>query len=94
MESVEEQIPKMEVLLVAKEEDELESKETVLQRYFLLEWKLVKSLLDDIVSNGCCVSDLSSAHKIRSNVAALVMEGGRYLRFLFMLLVRERVDWV
>ncbi|KAM7476319.1 hypothetical protein LguiB_023562 [Lonicera macranthoides] len=52
MESIEEQIPKMEVLLVAKEEDELESKETVLQRYFLLEWKLVKSLLDDIVSDG------------------------------------------
>ncbi|KAL2514966.1 Tubulin-folding cofactor D [Forsythia ovata] len=48
-----------------EEDDEHESKESVLQRYFLQEWKLVKSLLDDIVLNrGTC--DLSSVHKIRS----------------------------
>ncbi|CAI9769528.1 unnamed protein product [Fraxinus pennsylvanica] len=47
------------------EDDEHESKESVLQRYFLQEWKLVKSLLDDIVLNrGAC--DLLSVHKIRS----------------------------
>ncbi|PPS12994.1 hypothetical protein GOBAR_AA07635 [Gossypium barbadense] len=48
-----------------EEDDEHDSKERVLQRYFLQEWKLVKSLLDDIVSNGR-VSDPSSVHKIRS----------------------------
>ncbi|XVF87969.1 hypothetical protein PTKIN_Ptkin19aG0010900 [Pterospermum kingtungense] len=47
------------------EDDEHDSKERVLQRYFLQEWKLVKSLLDDIVSKGH-VSDPSSVHKIRS----------------------------
>lgn len=47
------------------EDDEHDSKDTVLQKYFLQEWKLVKSLLDDIVSNQQ-VSDLSSVHKIRS----------------------------
>ncbi|CAK9328524.1 unnamed protein product [Citrullus colocynthis] len=47
------------------DEDEYESKERVIQKYFLQEWKLVKSILDDIVSNGC-VSDISSVHKIRS----------------------------
>ncbi|KAH6812160.1 ARM repeat superfamily protein [Perilla frutescens var. frutescens] len=46
-------------------EDEYDSKESVLQRYFLQEWKLVKSLLDDIVS-ARRVSDLSAVHKIRS----------------------------
>lgn len=49
------------------EDDEHDSKERVLQRYFLQEWKLVKSILDDIVSHGR-VSDLSSVHKIRSIV--------------------------
>ncbi|XP_022717392.1 tubulin-folding cofactor D isoform X2 [Durio zibethinus] len=48
-----------------EEDDEHDSKERVLQRYFLQEWKLVKSLLDDIVSNGR-VSDPTSVHKIRS----------------------------
>ncbi|KAL4281346.1 hypothetical protein GQ457_03G024830 [Hibiscus cannabinus] len=48
-----------------EEDDEHDSKERVLQRYFLQEWKLVKSLLDDIVSIGR-VSDPSSVHKIRS----------------------------
>ncbi|KAL8555073.1 hypothetical protein ACS0TY_003029 [Phlomoides rotata] len=48
-----------------EEDDEHDSKERVLQRYFLQEWKLVKSLLDDIVS-ARRVSDLSVVHKIRS----------------------------
>ena len=52
---------------VNQEEDEYDSKERVLQKYFLQEWKLVKSLLDDIVSNGR-VNDPSSVHKIRSIV--------------------------
>ncbi|KAK9274057.1 hypothetical protein L1049_018871 [Liquidambar formosana] len=64
----EEETPKKEELLAValnEEDDEHDSKERVLQKYFLQEWKLVKSLLDDIVSNGR-VSDLSSVHKIRS----------------------------
>ncbi|KAE8713609.1 Tubulin-folding cofactor D [Hibiscus syriacus] len=48
-----------------EDDEEHDSKERVLQRYFLQEWKLVKSLLDDIVSNGG-VSDPSSVGKIRS----------------------------
>ncbi|CAH2063338.1 unnamed protein product [Thlaspi arvense] len=48
-----------------EEDDEHDSKERVLQRYFLQEWKLVKSLLDDIVSNGRVV-DPSSVQKIQS----------------------------
>uniref|UniRef100_A0A1J3H4V5 Tubulin-folding cofactor D n=1 Tax=Noccaea caerulescens TaxID=107243 RepID=A0A1J3H4V5_NOCCA len=46
-------------------DDEHDSKERVLQRYFLQEWKLVKSLLDVIVSNGRVV-DPSSVQKIQS----------------------------
>lgn len=53
------------IALNEEEDDEHDSKERVLQRYFLQEWKLVKSILDDIVSKGC-VSDPSSVHKIRS----------------------------
>ncbi|ESW14847.1 hypothetical protein PHAVU_007G022200 [Phaseolus vulgaris] len=48
-----------------QEEDELDSKESVLQKYFLQEWSIVKSLLNDIVSNAR-VSDTSSVHRIRS----------------------------
>lgn len=55
------------VVVYDVEDDEHDSKELVLQKYFLLEWKLVKSLLDDIVSNGR-VSDPSSVHTIRSIV--------------------------
>nr|XP_010919466.1 tubulin-folding cofactor D isoform X3 [Elaeis guineensis] len=51
--------------LDAKEDDEHDSKEMVLLRYFLQEWELIKSLLDRIVSNGS-VSDPSDVHKIRS----------------------------
>lgn len=49
------------------EDDEHDSRDTVLQRYFLQEWKLVKSLLDCIVSRGGA-TDLSSVYKIRSIV--------------------------
>ncbi|KAK4476510.1 hypothetical protein RD792_015666 [Penstemon davidsonii] len=53
--------------VVGEEDDEHDSKEIVLQRYFLQEWKFVKSVLDDIVS-ARRVSDLSAVHKIRSIV--------------------------
>lgn len=53
---------------------EHDSKEAVLQRYFMQEWKLVKSLLDDTVSAGR-VSDLSSVHKIRSIMDKYQEEG-------------------
>lgn len=58
------------VTVVNQEDDELDSKERVLHKYFLQEWTLVKSLLDDTVSNGR-VSHPSSAHKIRSIVLSL-----------------------
>ncbi|KAM3685280.1 hypothetical protein ACJW31_11G105800 [Castanea mollissima] len=48
-----------------EEDDELGSKERVLYKYFLLEWKLVSSLLKDIVSHGR-VTDPSSVYTIRS----------------------------
>ncbi|CAB4300076.1 unnamed protein product [Prunus armeniaca] len=48
-----------------EDDDEHGAKEAVLQKYFLQEWKLVKSILNDIVSNGR-VSDPSAPHKIRS----------------------------
>ncbi|KAK7848916.1 tubulin-folding cofactor d [Quercus suber] len=48
-----------------EEDDELGSKERVLYKYFLLEWKLVSSLLNDIVSHGR-VTDPSSVYTIRS----------------------------
>ncbi|XP_052192957.1 tubulin-folding cofactor D [Diospyros lotus] len=59
---------------VNEDDDEHDSKERVLQRYFLQEWKLVKSLLDEIVSDGC-VSDFSSVHKIRSIVDKYQQQG-------------------
>lgn len=53
-----------------EEDDELGSKERVLYKYFLLEWKLVSSLLNDIVSHGR-VTDPSSVYTIRSIVLSL-----------------------
>lgn len=53
-----------------EEDDELGSKERVLYKYFLLEWKLVSSLLKDIVSHGR-VTDPSSVYTIRSIVLSL-----------------------
>ncbi|KAK7269692.1 hypothetical protein RIF29_22426 [Crotalaria pallida] len=55
----------LEGVIVNEEEDEYDSKERVLHKYFLQEWKLVKSLLDDTVSHGR-VTNPSSVHKIRS----------------------------
>lgn len=51
-----------------QEDDELGHKEQVLLKYFLQEWKFVKSLLDSIVSNGG-ITDYSTAGKIRSIVS-------------------------
>lgn len=60
-------------LAVGEEEDDDEhgAKEAVLQKYFLQEWKLVKSILDGIVSNGR-VSDPSAPRKIRAIVTLLL----------------------
>lgn len=63
---------KMEAVSEVELDDEHDSKESVVQRYFLQEWKRVKSLLDDIISNGR-VSDISSVHKIRSIVLSLYL---------------------
>ncbi|EPS73351.1 hypothetical protein M569_01400, partial [Genlisea aurea] len=46
-------------------DDEHESKQKLLQRYFMQEWKLVESLLDDIGA-ARRVPDLSAVHRIRS----------------------------
>lgn len=51
--------------VVSEDDDERDTCHIVLQRYFLQEWKIVKSLLDDIVAAGR-VSDFSSVRKIRS----------------------------
>lgn len=51
-----------------EEEQHSESKEEALQRYFLQEWKLVKSILDGIVAGGG-VADYASVLKIRSIVS-------------------------
>ncbi|KAK1272673.1 hypothetical protein QJS04_geneDACA012360 [Acorus gramineus] len=48
-----------------KDDEEHDSKEMFLQKYFLQEWTTIKSILDSIVSNGV-VADLQSVHKIRS----------------------------
>ncbi|CAN1345938.1 Tubulin-folding cofactor D [Linum perenne] len=77
------------------EEDEHDSKERVLQKYFLLEWKLVKSLLDDILSSGRVV-DLSSVNKIRSIMDKYQEEGQLVEPYLesivspLMLIIRSR----
>lgn len=48
-------------------EDEFDSKERVLHKYFLQEWTLLNSILRRILSDAR-VSDPSSVHKIRSIV--------------------------
>lgn len=70
-------------LITYDDDDEHESKERVIQKYFLQEWKLVKSILDDIVSNGC-VSDISAVHKIRS----IVIFSGTLFPFCVMIAYR------
>ncbi|KAF2303471.1 hypothetical protein GH714_018690 [Hevea brasiliensis] len=71
---IEETLRKEEEMAVEEEDDEHGSKERVLQKYFLQEWKVVKSLLEDIVSNGR-VSDPSSVHRIRSIMDKYQQEG-------------------
>ena len=61
-----------------EEDDELGSKERVLYKYFLLEWKLVSSLLNDIVSHGR-VTDPSSVYTIRSIVLSLSLSQTHFL---------------
>lgn len=56
---------KLALAVGEEEDDEHGAKEAVLQKYFLQEWKLVKSILDGIVSNGR-VSDPSAPRKIRA----------------------------
>ncbi|MCL7043675.1 hypothetical protein MKW94_029328 [Papaver nudicaule] len=65
----------MEMLIGSNDEDdEHDSCELVLKRYFLQEWKLVKSLLDDIIANGRVV-DPSAVNKIRSILDKYQQEG-------------------
>lgn len=69
-----------------EEDDELGSKERVLYKYFLLEWKLVSSLLKDIVSHGR-VTDPSSVYTIRSIVLSLSDPFFVSLRLMFFFCV-------
>ncbi|CDP11308.1 unnamed protein product [Coffea canephora] len=49
--------------VVSEDDDERDTSQIVMQIYFLQEWKIVKSLLDNIVAAGC-VSEFSSGRKI------------------------------
>lgn len=69
-----------------EDDDELGSKERVLYKYFLLEWKLVSSLLNDIVSHGR-VTDPSSVYTIRSIVLSLSDPFFVSLRLMFFVFV-------
>lgn len=82
----------MEEVIFSQEEDELDCKEIVLQKCFLQEWKIVKSLLDEIVSYGR-VPDTSSVHKIRSIVLShslthsnLLLNSLHFLKFIHIIL--------
>lgn len=81
---MEEEGPRKEVM-EEEEDDEHGSKERVLQKYFLMEWELVKSLLNDIVSHGR-VSDPSSVHKIRSIVSLFAPVSMLLVFFFFFFL--------
>lgn len=65
MEAPSEETVTATVMNLEEEDDEHDSKERVLQKCFLQEWNLVKSFLNDTVSNSR-VSDPSSVHQIRS----------------------------
>ncbi|KAL1546475.1 tubulin-folding cofactor D-like [Salvia divinorum] len=78
--------------LLGEVEDEYDSKESVLQRYFLQEWKLVKSLLDNIVS-ARRVSDLSAVHKIRS-ILDKYQEQGQLLEPYLEIIISPLMDIV
>ncbi|KAL4199389.1 hypothetical protein AMTRI_Chr03g50890 [Amborella trichopoda] len=51
--------------IVAEEDDEHESKEIVVRKYFLQEWIVLKSIIDDIIENGGS-TDPASINKARS----------------------------
>lgn len=72
----EDETPKLEATEV-EEDDEHDSKERVLQRYFLQEWNLVKTLLHVIVSDRR-VSDPTSVLRIR-NIVDKYQEQGQLL---------------
>ncbi|WZY87537.1 hypothetical protein YC2023_044272 [Brassica napus] len=80
-----------------EEDDEHDSKERVLQRYFLQEWNLVKSLLDDIVSNGRVVVP-SSVQKIQSIMDKYQEQGQLVEPYLesivspLMLIIRSKIS--
>ncbi|XP_074263177.1 tubulin-folding cofactor D [Silene latifolia] len=57
-----------------EDDDEHDCCSKVLQKYFLIEWNTVKSILDDIVSAGR-VSDFSSVYKIRTILDKYQQEG-------------------
>ncbi|WCJ22886.1 Tubulin-specific chaperone D [Euphorbia peplus] len=87
--------PQPEQISAALEEDDEHDCRRFLQKYFLKEWKLVKSLLDDIVSNRR-VSDISSVHKIRSIMDKYQQEGQLLEPYLetivspLMFIIRDR----
>ncbi|PKA48420.1 hypothetical protein AXF42_Ash020938 [Apostasia shenzhenica] len=81
--------------LLDPEDDEHDSKETVLLRYFLREWELVKSIIDRIVSRDGA-TDPSDVSKIRSIMDKYQEQGQLLEPFLesivtpLMLLVRSK----
>ena len=52
-------------------DDEHDSKEVVLRRYFLQEWELVSAILRSIVAGGG-VAESADVHRIRSIVSKLL----------------------
>ncbi|KAL5728185.1 hypothetical protein ACHQM5_001298 [Ranunculus cassubicifolius] len=76
-------------------DDEYDSKERVLQKYFLREWNLVKSLLDNIVSNGRVVNP-NAVYKIRAILDKYQQQGQLLEPYLesivspLMLIVRSK----
>lgn len=69
-----------------EEDDEHDCKERVLQKYFLQEWNVVKSILDDIVSLGR-VSNISSAYKIRHIVLFFLYHLSVFLYKVWFLII-------
>ncbi|KAL9234376.1 hypothetical protein vseg_009256 [Gypsophila vaccaria] len=63
-----------EAIKEEEDDDEHDCCSKVLQKYFLIEWNTVKSILDDIVSAGG-VSDFSSVYKIRTILDKYQQEG-------------------
>lgn len=80
MEAPSEETVTATVMNLEEEDDEHDSKERVLQKCFLQEWNLVKSFLNDTVSNSR-VSDASSVHQIRSIVYFIFLSS--FIEFQF-----------